>query len=227
LGAVAGGGWWAWSSQAGDGLDTLGDDPTAKITDEQVQALVGRISKFMVVPDEKPSVVVIRDADSLAQQQPFYRGSKDGDVLVVYSSRAIIYDAKSNKLVNVGPINRNEATPVPSPDTVASGSAQLTPTPAGTPAEPEKVTVDVRNGTSTAGLAGQTATDLKKLTWVTVGKIGDAKGTFTKTVIVDLSAGKKPNALKALETKFGVTAVTELPKGEQTSTADILVIVGK
>jgi maltose-binding protein MalE len=162
-----------------------------------------------------------------AQQQPFYRGSKDGDVLVVYSNRAIIYDAKANKLVNVGPISRNEATPVPTTDVTASGSAQLTPTPAGTPAEPEKITVDVRNGTSVAGLAGQTATELKKLAWITVGVVGDAKGSFSSTVIVDQTAGKKPNAVKALETKYGVTAVTTLPKGEQTSTADVLVIVGK
>jgi hypothetical protein len=227
---VVAGGWWAWRSQSAGSLANLANDPTAKLTDGQVQDLVAQIGKFMVVPsDEKPSVVVLRDTATLAQQQPFYRGAKDGDILVIYSNRAIIYDPKDQKLVNVGPIQRNDATPVPSSDVTASGSAQATPSasPSASPAAPEKVTVDVRNGTSTAGLAGTTASELKKNKWVTIGKTGDAKGAYSKTVLVDLSKGKKPGAIAQLEKLLGVTAVTEVPKGESTSTADVLVIVGK
>lgn len=219
---VGAGGWYAWRSQSSDDLARLSANAGAKLTDDQVQRLIERISRFMVLPDEEnPSVVVIRDAASLAQQQSFYRGAKDGDILVVYSSRAIIYDAKANKLVNVGPIVRNDAAPAP----LASGSAQISPSV--TPAEPEKVTVEVRNGTSTAGLAGSTASDLKKNSWITTATAADAKGTYTKTVIVDLSKGSKPNAVAKLKELFSADVVTELPKGEAASTVDILVIVGK
>jgi hypothetical protein len=220
--------WWAFSAQSGGSLANLSSNATVKLTDAQVKEVISRISKFMVVPtDETPSVVVLRDVQSLQAQQPFYNGAKDGDILVLYSNRAIIYDADANKLVAVGPIQRNDATPAPT----ASGSAQLSPSPSAsvstTPAVPEKVTVDVRNGTTTAGLAGSTASTLKKNTWVTIGAVGDAKGSYTKTVLVDLSGGKKPNAIAALEGILKVTAVTALPKGEQSSTADVLVIVGK
>lgn len=216
--AVGVGGWWAFNAQSDDGLANI--SAGAKLTDAQVQQVIERVGKYMVLPSgENPSVVVISDAATRAEQQSFYRGAKDGDLLIVYSSRAIIYDAKANKLVNVGPIQQNTATPVP--------SASAAPSPSGTPLEPEKVVIEVRNGTSTAGLAGKTASDLKKNAWVTSTKVADAKSTYTATVIVDLSAGKKPGAVAALEALFSVKAVTEIPKGEAASTADILVIVGK
>lgn len=229
LGAVGAGGWFAWKAQSGGDLANLSANAGAKLSDEQVAQLIERVSRFMVVPsDEKPSVVIIRDAATLAEQQSFYRGAKDGDILIIYSSRAIIYDAKANKLVNVGPIVRNDNPPPV--DATASGSAS-SPLPSVaasiTPVPPEKVTVDVRNGTTTAGLAGATASELKKNTWVTVGKVGDSTGSFTATVIVDLSGGKKPGALAELERLLGVTAVTAIPTGEASSTADVLVIVGK
>lgn len=218
--------WWAFSAQSGNSLANLSANAGTKLTDSQVQQVVDNIGKFMVVPaDEKPSVVVLRDVASLEAQQPFYHGAKDGDLLVLYSSRAIIYDPAANKLVAVGPVQRNDATPAPT----ASGSVNFSPSPSvsATPGAPEKVTIDVRNGTSIAGLAGSTASSLKKNTWVTVGTVGDAKGSYTKTVLVDLSGGKKPNAIAALAEILKVTAVTELPRGEAATTADVLVIVGK
>jgi hypothetical protein len=230
VGIVGVGGWYAYNSQSGDALANLSANAGEKLTDAQVQTVISRVSKFMVVPsEEKPSVVVLRGTAELAAQQSFYRDAKDGDVLIVYSSRAIIYDAKANKLVSVSPIQQNTATPVPT--TVASGSAQLTPTPSpstsAAPVAPEKSTIEVRNGTTTSGLAGKMASELKKNAWVTSTKTGDAKGTYAATVLVDLTAGKKPGAAAALETTLGVKVVTTLPKGEATSTADFLVIVGK
>lgn len=218
------GGWLAFRSQSDNGLANL--SASAKLTDDQVQMIIDRIGKFMVVPsDEKPSVVILRDVAALEQQQPFYRGAKDGDILVVYSTRAIVYDAKTNKLVSVSPIQRNDATPAP----IASTSVQFSPSPSvsATPVAPEKVVVDVRNGTSVAGLAGATASDLKKNKWVTIGAVGDAKGAYTGTVLVDLSKGTKPGAVAELERILKTKAVTAIPSGEQASTADVLVIVGK
>lgn len=232
--AVGVGGWFAFKSQSGDDLANLGANAGEKLSDDQVRRLIERVSKYMVVPsDEQPSVVVIQDAAALAEQQSFYRGAKDGDILIIYSNRAIIYDAKANKLVNVGPIVRNDATPPPTEGTASGSAGSPLPSAAAsaTPLTPEKVTVEVRNGTSISGLAGSTASDLTtKYSWVIKDpkpKVGDAAGSFKTTVLVDLSKGTKPGAIAELEKYFGVTAVTELPKGEASSTADILVIVGK
>lgn len=225
--AVAAGGYVVWTSNSGDDLANLSANASSKLTDDQVSRIVERIGKFMVLPeDETPTVVVVRDAEN-SQQQAFYKGVKNGDVLVVYSKTAILYDPVNNKLLNVSPLSRSEATPQPSasPDAQASGSPSASPST--TPTAPEKVTVDVRNGTSTPGLAGSTANELKKFSWVTIGTLGDAVGSYKATVLVDLSKGTKPGAVAELAKKLGVTAVTELPKGEKSTSADILVIVGK
>lgn len=215
---------FVWSRQGADGLAQLASQPGAKVSADQVKQLVARIGQFMVVPtDEEPSVVVLQNTADLAAQQTFYKDAKDGDILLLFSNRAIIYDALTNKLVNVGPIVRNDATPLP--DGTASASASVTPS--ATPAAPEAVKVDVRNGTSKAGLAGATASTLKKNSWITIGTVTDAKSSYTKTVIVDLSGGKKPNAVAALADLLKGTVQTSLPKGEASSTADILVIVGQ
>lgn len=226
---VGAGGWWAFRSQSSDDLGNLSTAAGTKLTDSQVQAVIARVGKFMVIPsDEKPSVAILHGVKELAAQQPFYRDAKEGDILVVYSSRAIIFDAKANKLVSVSPIQQNTATPVPT--AIASGSAQpsLSPTASGSAVLPEKVTVEVRNGTSTSGLAGKTASDLDaKFDWITKPTTGDAKALYKTTTVVDLSGGKKPGAVAALEKYFSVKAVTALPTGEAASKADILIIVGK
>lgn len=225
---VAVGGWYAFSSGSGDELVKLASNPGTKLTEAQVDAVVARISKFMVVPnDERPSVVVLKDAAALAQQQAIFQDAVDGNILIVYPTRMIIYDAITNKLVGVGLVTQNTATPSPTPDGIASGSAQLTPTPSATPVAPEKVTIEVRNGTTTVGFAGKTASDLKKNAWVTSATANDSKGIYAATVIVDMSGGKNPGAIAALEKIFGVKAITTLPTGEAKTTANILVIVGK
>ncbi len=221
--AVAAGGYVVWTSNSGDDLANLSANASAKLTDSQVGQVVARIGKFMVLPEnETPTVVVVRDAET-TQQQAFYKGVKNGDILVVYSKTAILYDPVNNKLLNVSPLSRTEATPQPTADP----SASTTPAPSATPVAPEKVTVDVRNGTSTPGLAGSTANELKKFSWVTIGTLGDAVGSYKATVVVDLSKGTKPGAVAEIAKKLGVTPITELPKGEKSTSADILVIVGK
>lgn len=227
---VVGGGYYAWNYNAGQsGLANLSD--SVKVTDDQVKELVARISKFLVVPtDENPSVVVLKDAEQLAAQQSFYQGAKDGDVLVVYSNRAIIYDVESDKLVNVGPIVRNDNPPIES--STASGSAEISSSPSAslTPMpKPESIKVDVRNGTTTAGLAGATASTIKKDKLFIIGVVGDAKGAYTETIIVDFTtAGSgKSVAVQELATFLKAKVVTTLPSGETRGTADALVIVGK
>jgi len=220
--AVVGvGGWFAWRSQSVNDLADLSTNLGAKLTDEQVQRVVKHLATFVAIPEgEQPSAVVLDDTEERARQQSFFRDAKDGDILVYFANRAIIYDPIADKLVNVGPVVRAEETSTPDP--TASGSEQATPIP------PEDVTVEVRNGTKTAGLAGTTASSLKtEYAWVTKTVASDAaRNTYTGTTLVDLSKGAKPGALAALEEEFGVKAVTTLPQGEASSTADFVVILG-
>ncbi len=211
------GGYSVWSHHSGSS-DLANLDPDAKLTDDQVAQVTARIGEYLVLPtDEKPTVAVIKNADQLAVQQTFYKDAMDGQLLVLYSNRAIIYDPKDNKLVNVGPIVRNDASPSP--------TASESPMPS---VAPKNITVDVLNGSGTAGLAGTTASTLKKNTLFTIGKVGDAAGTYKATVVVNLSTDPaKTAAVAELAKALKVSEIANsLPSGEK-STADALVIIGK
>jgi hypothetical protein len=221
VGAVAGGGWYFFNQ----GKSGFVIRPGEKLSDEQVSELIDRVGRFLVLPsDEQPSVAAISDAISLAERQAFYKDAKDGDILIVYSSKAIIYDATADKLVNVGPIVRTDIEP-----STASGSGQANESPEPT-AEPAQVTVEVRNGTSTAGLAGAMASELKKNDLYDVKTPGDAAGAYTETVIVDLSGGDdegKTVTVNLLADELNAKVVTELPAGEEASQYDVLILIGK
>lgn len=222
--AVAGGGWYFFSR----GQERFVIKPGEKLTDEQVAELIGRVGRFLVLPDqEQPSVATISDARALAESQVFYKDAKDGDILIVYSTKAIIYDAAADKLVNVGPIVRTDVEP-----DIASSSEEPEPTAKPTPStatEPAAVKIEVRNGTGTAGLAGAMASDLKKNKLYTVEKVGDAAGTYTETIIVDQTKGDaaKGVTLEKLAKELGAKVVAKVPDGERSSPQDVLILIGK
>lgn len=92
----------------------------------------------------------------------------------------------------------------------------------------ENPTVNVLNGTETPGLAGQKADQLKTYGY-NVGTVADAPThNYEKTVIVDLTKGKKPYTKNYLEKRFGVKVTTSLPDQTiQPGTADFVIILGQ
>lgn len=84
----------------------------------QVKDLLDKVGKLIMLPTgEEPVVATINDAVSLARDQVFYKGSKNGDVVLVYekAGKAIVYSPDRNLVVNVGPIflqNQQAQTPI-------------------------------------------------------------------------------------------------------------------
>ena len=73
----------------------------------QLKKIVAKVGKLIVLPtDETPVLATISDADTLAKQQSFFLGAKDGDKLLIYQKalKAIVWSPQSGKLVNVGPV---------------------------------------------------------------------------------------------------------------------------
>ena len=92
----------------------------------------------------------------------------------------------------------------------------------------EGAVVDVLNGSGVSGAAKSVASDLKSASF-TVGATGNAPSEITSKVeIHDLSGGKMPGTLAALEKKYGVKANASGSLGGFSSTdnASFVVIVG-
>ncbi len=76
----------------------------------------------------------------------------------------------------------------------------------------ENAPVVVLNGTTTAGVATETADLLKSYAYNVTKTDNAPTQTYTKTVIIDLT-GKNPYTKNYLEKRFGVTATAKLPDG--------------
>lgn len=78
-----------------------------EIAQKEIDVTMAKISKHILLPaGEKPTVARIEDAKTLASQQAFFKGSSNGDQLLIFasSSKAIIYNPTKDVIVNVGPI---------------------------------------------------------------------------------------------------------------------------
>lgn len=81
--------------------------PMAEMGAEEIKEVVSKIKDLMILPDnEVPQVVKLSNVAELVKVQPFFIGSKNGDIFLAYnqSRKAIVYRPSENKIVNVGPI---------------------------------------------------------------------------------------------------------------------------
>jgi hypothetical protein len=83
-----------------------------KITEREAQKVKTEIAKLINIPQEEPVMALVTNADQLIAEQPFYQGVTNGDILVIYpqARKAILFNPRTNKLVNVGPVNVGEAS---------------------------------------------------------------------------------------------------------------------
>lgn len=80
------------------------------VTDKSVIEKVGR---HYVLPSEEPKLVTIRDAAALRHDQPFFSQAEDGDVLLVYATKVILYSPKLDKIVEVAQIRPDAGKNLP------------------------------------------------------------------------------------------------------------------
>lgn len=185
----------------------LNSQGTQQLSEREVTRLTRSVSKHIVLPEGTPTIAVIKDITALASQS-FFKNAQNGDVILVYPEQAIIYSPQRDMLVNVGPVIKDPNAPA---------------TPNNTEAVSADTSVEVRNGSTTAGRAGTIGDEIEALDGFAVSTTTNAKDKkYAKTIIVNL--GNKD--VIALESKFGVKAVTALPNGESTSKADVVVILG-
>lgn len=77
-----------------------------KSADEEVRAIVNKVSQLIVLPqDETPTVATVTDVSQL-KDQPFFANAKNGDKVLLYttSRKAVLYRPAENRIVEVAPI---------------------------------------------------------------------------------------------------------------------------
>lgn len=177
---------------------------------EETKFILKKVGKLMDLPsDEEPTIATIIDIEKL-KDQPFFAKAQNGDKVILYTNtrKAILFRPNENKILDVAPLN--------------IGTQSATP-------QAPPLRVALYNGTEITGLT-QTAEKNLKAKYAdidVVARESAQKTTYDKTIVVDLSGTKKQIAI-ALAAEFN-GEVGNLPEAEvePSSSADILVIVGK
>lgn len=218
---LAGAGYWYIEYRSLQGVDQL--DPS------QVQKLIKEVSEYTIVPEgvdpSQVQVAAVQDAEALKKASVFFQDAQNGDQLLMFPNRLILFRPSERKVVNISA----SAGIQTSTTTAASAVATNTSTPSSevinTPIT-EPITVEIRNGSGITGLASRYRTSItESLKRVTVTRTGNAANeNYTTTIIVNL----KNKNIADIENRFSdKNTVSVLPEGEASSAVDVVIILGK
>lgn len=190
---------------------------TGKTKQEDPKALVARVAKHILLPTgEDPTIMTVTDKEKLSGQS-FFANAKNGDKVLVFerAKKAFLYDPGADMVIEVGPVLET---------TISGTVAGATPTPVTPTAPAASYTFSILNATQVSGLARvYEATLLSKVPGARVVARGNAKGDYTKSLLVDVKGAHKAEA-PVLAGTLGVS-VAAMPVGEATPSSDFLIIL--
>jgi len=186
-----------------------------KVADSDIKAekVVKEVGEIYLLPDEIPTIATVSDKTQLSNQT-FFERSENGDKVLIYRTAglAILYRPRIGKIINVGPVNLKDGEI----EEDASAEKEVAP-----------VSVLILNGTTTVGLTKIAAAKLVELDFMSVSDRLDAENkTYEESIVVYLKEEFKPQA-DIIGASLSAQVSNELPEGEESNDAGIVIILGK
>jgi len=92
-------------AQYKDASSSTPDAVAAKNAEESTQVIAELNDVLLLTDDTDPTVARVDDAEALKAANPdFYSNVKNGDYLILYPSRAVIFRSEDKQIINVAPI---------------------------------------------------------------------------------------------------------------------------
>ncbi len=102
---VVAGGLWLGFRYLDFGLGSGKGGAEVELNENEKKELLAKIAEHIVIPSQQePLIISINNAEQLISQQAFFAGAENGDMLLVYQDKALIYRPKQDVLINVGPV---------------------------------------------------------------------------------------------------------------------------
>jgi hypothetical protein len=218
---VGGGAYFVNAAMKGkSGSDLSNIEVRDGVDPKEVANIIDRVRELVAVQgDELPTVATVQDISVLRPQNPtLYRDAQNGDKLLVWSDKVVVYSASKDRLLVVMPINVTS-------DTTTQNAPSDTRVAAATVSEEPKVTIEVRNGSPTPGAARVLNDKLKAEGFQTLAPADAKNKTYSSTIIYNATGKAIPKTLERLIASTGGTVVTAA-EGEGSTSADLLIIVG-
>lgn len=214
------GGYWYMQNRSLQGI--------AELDATQVAKLVDVVGKHVVLPEpldiSQVQVAAVQDAAQLMKVSQFFKDAQNGDQLLIFPTKLVLFRPSQNKIVNISAPSGVQENADSIPSVVASNTATTTVTEDAPKVVSRTLSVEIRNGSGKTGLAGTIKTKLATFPQLSVSKTGNAaKDSYENSIIVNKEGFALPDIAEVVK---GTTQAT-LPLGEAETKADILIILGK
>lgn len=214
------GGYWYMENRSLQGI--------AELDATQVEKLVEVVGKHIVLPEpldvSQVQVAAVQDAGKLKPVSQFFKEAQNGDQLIIFPTKLVLFRPSENKIVNISAPSGIQENAENIPSVATSSTTPTTENTSEQKVVSRTLTVEIRNGSGKTGLAGVIKTKLATFSQLNVTKTGNAaKDSYTTTIIVNKENFMLPDMSSVLKG----TSQKELPEGETETTADILIILGK
>ncbi len=179
---------------------------------EEVAALVAKVGKLVVLPqNEQPVVATVTDISKL-KDQPAFANAQNGDKILIYTNekKAYLYDPAKNVIVDVIPVN------------IGQNAMTISGVDANHP-----LRVALVNGSKNTGVTNTLATRIAdaKIAGVSVVSKATAKSSdYANTQVIDLTGKWGSQAAQFAQMVSGVVATSS--SETKPANADLLVIIG-
>lgn len=204
-------------------LDTRSIQGVKQLDASQINELVRVVGERVVLPEPldvaSVRVATVQDAEAVRKSSQFFKEAQNGDQLIIFPTKIVLFRPSENLVVNMsapsGVQENKEEIPTPAADDSVPSDEVV---------EQKVLTVEIRNGSGKSGLASTFKDKLKNLAMFEVTKVGNAaKDSYEKTVIVN----KENYSITDLSNTISGTVQGDMPEGEPSSSADIVIILGK
>ena len=72
--------------------------------------ILQKLGKHMILPSVQPTIATVVDPNPLKQKSSFFSKAKKGDSIIIYPDKVIIFDANTEKIVDIGLNNKKNSS---------------------------------------------------------------------------------------------------------------------
>jgi hypothetical protein len=81
-------------------MQTIQQQQQIAQTQEIYNQVLTAVGKLMVLPQTLPQISVVNDIQTFIKENPAFGGAQQGDIVLVYPDRVIVYSPATNRIVN-------------------------------------------------------------------------------------------------------------------------------
>jgi hypothetical protein len=186
---------------------------TTEQTEQQVRSqIIQKVGSLIELPQSEPQIALVSDISKITE--PVFVNAQNGDIVLAYPEKTIIYRPTTNKIITIG---ESILGPVQTDTAIASDATEV-------------ITLDILNGTKTPKLAAE----VSQLFTVTNGNpviqtVDSAKNTTPKTIVYRMNPEISDESLSAVmpdSLVYSVKESSDYPTNEASTTADVVIVVG-